>query len=117
MKVNRLSGTIYEKASLLAPTHPHPRVRLAILLYEEGKWNEAIRVARKLIRRWPRIQLAYVVIARSYTRLGRWKIAERFYRQGLATNLLLFLGSVLAQLEREPDNEETHCRTVFEEGR
>ena len=117
---------LYEKASLLAPTRPHPRLRLAFLLHREGKWKEAIRVARKLIKRWPRIQLAYVVIAASYTRLGRWKIAERFYRQGLAIkedpNLLLFLGSLLAQLERndeaeeclrkalelEPDNEEAH---------
>ena len=117
---------LYEKASLLAPTRPHPRVRLVILLHEEGKWKEAIHIARKLIKRWPRIQLAYLVIADSYTRLGRWNMAERFYRQALAIkedpNVLLFLGSVLAQLERndeaeeclrkalelDPVNEETH---------
>ena len=101
---------LYEEASLLAPTRPHPRIRLSSLLYDEGKWKEAIRVTRKLIKRWPRIQPAYVVTALSYTRLGRLKMAERFYRQGLAIkkdpDLLLFLGSVLAHLEQNDEAEE-----------
>jgi tetratricopeptide (TPR) repeat protein len=108
---------LYEKASLLAPTHPLPRVRLAILLSEQGKWKEAIPVARKLIKRWPRIQLPYVLIATSYTQLGRLKLAERFYRQGLAINkndpnLLLFLGSLLADMEQN-DEAQKHLRKAL----
>jgi protein O-GlcNAc transferase len=117
---------LFEQASLLAPTRPDPRVRLAFLLHEERKWNQAIRVARQLIKRWPRVQEAYVVIADSYARLGRWRMAERFYRQAVAIkehpNILLFHGVALSALERndeaeecllkalklDPDNEETH---------
>lgn len=107
---------LYEEASLLAPTHPHPRIRLSSLLYEVGKWKEAIRVTRKLIKRWPRIQPAYVVTALSYTRLGRLKMAERFFRQGLAIKedpkLLVFLGSVLGHLEQNDEAEECLRRAL-----
>jgi len=107
---------LYEQASRLAPTHPHPRLRLAILLLEERKWNQAIRVARQLIKRWPRIQLAYVVIAHSYARLGRWRLAERFYRQALAIkedpNVLLFHGVALSQLEQNDEAEECLCKAL-----
>ena len=117
---------LYEQASLLAPTFPHPGVRLAFLLKKERKWNQAIRVARQLIKRWPRLQPAYVVIAHSYSQLGRWERAERFYRQALTINehpnILLFHGVALSQLDQndeaeqclckalklDPDNEETH---------
>ena len=64
---------LYEQASLLAPTRPHPRMRLAFLLHEEGKLKQAIRVGHQVIKRWPQIQLAYVVVAHSYSRLGRWR--------------------------------------------
>jgi tetratricopeptide (TPR) repeat protein len=117
---------LYQESSLLAPTVPHPKVRLAILLLQGGKWDHAIRVGRQLIKRWPRVQIAYCVTAQSYARLGRWLMAERFYRKALAIeedpNLLVLYGFVLSQLERndeaaeclrkaletDPDNEEAH---------
>ena len=30
---------LYEQASLIDPTAPHSRIRLASLLYDVGKWN------------------------------------------------------------------------------
>ena len=101
---------LYEQASLMAPTRPHPRLRLALLLHKEGKWKQAIRVARQLTKRWPRVQPAYVVIAHSYAQLGRWIIAERFSRQALAINedpnIRVLLAFVLGQLERNDEAEE-----------
>ena len=57
---------LYEQASLMAPTRPYPRLRLAMLLHQERKWTEAIRVARQLTKRWSHVQPAYVVIAGSF---------------------------------------------------
>lgn len=107
---------LYEQASLLAPTHPDPGLRLAFLLLEERKWNQAIRVARQLIKRWPRIQPAYVVIAASYARLGRWRMAERFYRQALAikedSNILVLHGFVLIELKQSDEAEQCLCKAL-----
>ena len=107
---------LYEQASLLAPTSPHPKIRLAILLLEERKLSQAIRVARQLIRRWPRIQLPYVVIAASCAQRGRWRMADRFYRQALAinedSNVLTLHGYVLSLLEQNDEAEECLCKAV-----
>jgi tetratricopeptide (TPR) repeat protein len=101
---------LYEQASLMAPTRPHPRLRLAFLLYHEREWKHAIRVARQLTKRWPRVGPAYVLIARSYAELGRWKMAERFYRQGLAIKqepwIWVLLGWALDRLKRHDEAEE-----------
>ena len=117
---------LYEKASAIDPTAPHPRLRLASLLYDESQWKEAIRVARQLTKRWPRVHLAHWVIARSYAELGRWMMAERFYPQSLAIKqspiAWVLLSSVLNRLGRiderdkclrkalkvDPDCEEAH---------
>ena len=53
----------------------------AIQAEEAGGWNEAIRVGRQITKRQPRAHQAYSVIARGYAELGRWKMAERFYRR------------------------------------
>ena len=101
---------LYEQSSLLAPQHPLPLIRLAILLYDLGKWKEAIRVGRQATKRQPRADVAYCVIARSYAELGRWKMAERFYRHKLAIKQYpwtwLLLGSVLDRQGRHDEAEE-----------
>ena len=101
---------LYEQSSLLAPQHPLPPLRLACLLYDVGKWTQAIRVARQLTKRQPRAHQAYCVIARSYAELGRWKMAERFYRQSLAIKqepwTWLLLGRALDRLGRHDEAEE-----------
>ena len=117
---------LYERASLIDSTAPYPRMRLASLLYNVGKWKQAICVARQLTKCWPRFSSAYVVIARSYAALGRWKMAERFYRQSLAIKqepwTWVLLGWALDRLRRhdeakeclrkalkvDPDYEEAH---------
>jgi protein O-GlcNAc transferase len=101
---------LYEQASFLAPTLPAPRVRLAFLLHQQGKWKDSIRVGRELLKRRPRIQVAHVVIANSYAQLGRWRLAERFYRQALDieedANLLVLLSSAVSHLDRNDAAEE-----------
>jgi len=107
---------LYEQASVLAPASPHPRVRLAVLLLETGQWSQAIRFGRQLIKRWPRIPLAYFVIGSSYARLGRLRLAERFYRQALAieedSNLLTIHGHVLSELRQNDEAEECLRKAV-----
>ena len=107
---------LYEQASLMAPTRPYPGLRLAFLLLKERKWTEAVRVARQLTKRWPRVQPAYVVIAQSYAQLGRWIIAEQFYRQALAINedpnIRVLLAFVLVQLERNDEAEECLLKSL-----
>jgi len=101
---------LYEQSSLLAPQHPLPLLRLAFLLSRLGKWKRAILVARQVIKRQPRSAQAYSVIARSYAELGRWKMAERFYRQSLAIKqepwTWLLLGWALDRLGRHDEAEE-----------
>jgi tetratricopeptide (TPR) repeat protein len=103
----------YQRASLLDPTAPYSRLRLASLLLSEGKWKEAIRVARQLTKRWPNVHHvnhAYIVIARSYAELGRWRMAERFYRRSLAIKqrpeAWVLLSRVLSHLGRNDEVEE-----------
>jgi tetratricopeptide (TPR) repeat protein len=101
---------LYEQSSLLAPQHPLPLLRLAFLLSSLGKWKRAILVGRQVTKRQPRSAQAYCLIARSYAELGRWKMAERFYRQSLARKqepwTWLLLGSALDRLERHDEAEE-----------
>lgn len=101
---------LYERALLIDPTAPHPQIRLASLLYDVGKLKQAIRVARQLTKRSPRFFYAYVVIGRSYAELGRWKMAERFYRQSLAITqeswTWVLLGEALDRLGRQDEAEE-----------
>ena len=101
---------LYVQASLIDPTAPHPRIRLAFLLYNVGKWKQAIRVGRQVTKLQPRADQAYCLIARSYAELGRWKMAERFYRQSLAIKqepwTWLLLGWALDRLGRHDEAEE-----------
>ena len=101
---------LYEQSSLLAPQHPLPLLRLAVLLSSLGKWKRAILVGRQVTKRQPRSAQAYCVIARSYAELGRWKMAERFYRQSLAIKqepwTWLLLGWALDRLGRHDEAEE-----------
>lgn len=39
---------LYEQSSLLAPQHPLPLLRAAILLFTLNKWKQAIRVGEDL---------------------------------------------------------------------
>jgi len=100
---------LYEQSSLLAPQHPLPLLRLAILLFKLSKWKQAIRVGRQVTKRQPRAD-PYCVIARSYAELGRWKMAERFYRQSLAIKqkpwTWVLLGWALDRLGRHDEAEE-----------
>ena len=117
---------LYERASLIDPTAPQPGIRLALLLIEVGKWKQAISVARQLTKRWPKFSAPYALIARSYGELGRWKMAERFYRESLAIKqepwTWMFLGWALDRqgrhdeaqdclrnaLKVDPDYDEAH---------
>lgn len=85
-------------------------------LYAQGKWNEAIRLARPLLKRWPRFQQPYIVIATSYFRLNRAKMAERFYRRAVAieaeTNILVLHGIALFDLERKDEAKECFRKAV-----
>ena len=60
--------------------------KVAIQRFESDDWKEAIRVGRQVTKLQPRSARPYSVIARSYQELGRWKMAERFYRQSLLSS-------------------------------
>ena len=101
---------LYEQCSRLAPKAAAPRMRLASLLFDVGKWKQAIPVAHQVTKLWPRYDRAYCVIARCYRELGRWKMAERFYRKSLAiaqqSGTWMLLGSVLDRQGRHDEAEE-----------
>ena len=84
--------------------------KLASQRFESGNWNEAIRFARQVTKLQPRSDRAYCVIARCYHELGRWKMAERFYRQSLAIAQYswtwMLLGWVLDRQGRHDEAEE-----------
>ena len=49
---------LYEQSSILAPQHPLPLLRAAILLFTLSKWKQAIRVGRQVTKRQPRADQA-----------------------------------------------------------
>jgi len=101
---------LYEQASEIDPDASHVQLRWASLLHDEGQWKDAIRVARQLIKRRPRVYLAHRLIASSYDELGRLAMAERAYKQSLAIKQCpitwVLLGSVLGRLNRNEEAEE-----------
>lgn len=82
----------------------------AVQLFDERKYRDAIRVGRQLTKRWPRLHPGYCLIAQSYDELGRWKMAERFYRQALALKqqpeIWVLLSSALGHLGKNDEAEE-----------
>jgi len=122
----RKARRLFARASLLDPAAPHPRFALATVLFEEGKWTEAISVARQATKRWPNVNPAYSLIARSYSELGRWKMAERFFHRALKVKqtpgIWVLLADALDNLGKydetekcvrqaikvDPDYEEAH---------
>ena len=101
---------LYEQSSLLAPQHPLPLLKLAFLLLQLGKWKQSIRVGRQVTKRHPRAAQVYCLIGRNYAELGRWKMAERFFRQSLAIKqeawTWLLLGWALDRQGRDDKVEE-----------
>ncbi len=101
---------LYERASTIDPDAFHVAVRWAFLLKEEGRWSDSIRVARQIIKRRPRVYQAHSLIAASYDELGRWRLAERFYKQSLAIKQRpeswILLASVLGRLKRNEEAEQ-----------
>jgi len=101
---------LYEKASAIDPDASHAKLRCASLLYDEGRWKDAIHVARQLAKRRPRIYLAHCLIGRSYVELGRWLMAERAFKRSLAIKqdptTWVFLSDVLGSLGRNVESEK-----------
>ena len=75
---------LYEKASVIDPDASHAKLRWASLLHDEGRWEDSIRIARQLTKKRPRLYLAHRLIGSSYVELGRWLMAERYFKQSLA---------------------------------
>ena len=101
---------LYEQASTIDPSAPHVRLRWASLLFDEGRWNDSIQVARQIIKKRPRVYQAHRLIASSYDELGRLLLAERFYKQSLAIKQMpeswVLLASVLDRLRRNEEAED-----------
>jgi tetratricopeptide (TPR) repeat protein len=101
---------LYEQASVIDPDASHVRVRWASLLNDKGRWKDAIRVTRQLIKKRPRLSLAHRLIGRSYDELGRLAMAERAYKQSLAIKQCpitwVLLASVLGRRKRNEEAEE-----------
>src|SRR5436305_15027410 len=75
---------LYEKASAIAKAAPAPRIRWASLLYDQGRWTEAIKVARQIIKRRPKVAFPYTIIGQSYLKLGYLLRAVRVFRQSFS---------------------------------
>jgi tetratricopeptide (TPR) repeat protein len=101
---------LYERSSTVN-NNPASRLRWASLLYDQGRWKEAISVARQVTRRWPAIYLAHSLIGRCYVKVGHLLKAERAFRQSLVAkpkpSTWVFLSDVLSRLGRE--NESIGC--------
>jgi protein O-GlcNAc transferase len=100
---------LYEKAAAIDKDAPGLRIRWAGLLYDQGRWLEAIKIARQVIRRRPKVYLAYSLIGESYLKLGYLLRAERAFRQALSVKpragTWVFLSSMLARLGRDEESE------------
>jgi tetratricopeptide (TPR) repeat protein len=122
---------LYEQSSRIEPANPLPLLRLALLLCEEDRCEEAIRVGLRVTKLRPRVPESYFVIAQSYGKLGRWAMAERHFRRLVSLQrtpeTLVFLGHALINLERDdeaeeyflevlkldPDNEDAHLNLGY----
>lgn len=101
---------LYEESSRIDPKATLPLLRLARLLCDEGEYKQAIHVGLQARKLRPRSHFAHYLIANSYGRLGRWTMAERYFRKVVALKrtpeTLLFLGHALSYLERNDEAEE-----------
>ncbi|SRR6266404_165269 len=101
---------LYEKASAIDPDASHAKLRWASLLHDQGRLKDAIRVARELTKRRPRVYLAHSVIGQSYLELGRLLMAERAFKRALAIKqspiTWVLLSDVLGRLRRNRESEE-----------
>jgi tetratricopeptide (TPR) repeat protein len=122
---------LYEESSRIDRTNSLPLIRLGFLLCDKGKWEQAIRVGLQITKRWPKTHEAHFVIARSYGGLGRWTMAERYYRRVVTLQktpaTLVLLGHALINLERndeaqeyfsealklDPNNDEVHLNLGY----
>ena len=103
---------LYEQSSLLDPQNPVPLLRLVFLLSELGKWKQSTSIGRQITKRHPRALHGHCMIGRNYAELGRWKMAERFFRKSLAIKqepwTWIFLGWALDRQGRH-DQEVEEC--------
>src|SRR5690349_15148008 len=102
---------LYQKVADIDNRSPIIKLAIASVLFHLGKWQDAIKVARKIPKNWHSSSHVYALIARSYQELGHLLRAERAYRQSLAKEprpgTWVLLGHVLMRLDR--DDESIAC--------
>ena len=93
---------LFEEAASLDKDSPAPMTCLGIVLLEQGQFQEAIKVSRRVTKRWPTQEAALSTIGQSHMNLGHWRRAEIAFRQSLAirpeASAWVLLGSILGEL-------------------
>ena len=73
----------FERASELEPLHPSPKVGLAQVELEQGRYDEAHRLTADVVREFPEFRHAHFVHGRALRGMGQDTAAEASLRRGL----------------------------------
>jgi tetratricopeptide (TPR) repeat protein len=99
---------LYQKLAELDKQSPVPRFCIASVMYHQGKWRDAVRVASQIKRRWPDSHQACTLLGQSYRELSQFKRAERAFRQSLSIKpepwTWVLLSDVLLRLGRDAES-------------
>jgi tetratricopeptide (TPR) repeat protein len=84
-----------------------PRFCIASVLFEQGNWRDAIKVASQINTRWPDSHHVSALLGLSYSKLAQFKRAEQAFRQSLSikpeASTWVLLSDVLLRLGREDE--------------
>src|SRR2546423_1292648 len=103
----------YQQAAKINPSSPLPTFSIATVLFEQGKWSDAIKTACQVIKHWPdgpHLYLTYSLIGECHVELNQPLRAERAFRQSLAIKpgpeAWVFLSHLLGRLGRRDESKE-----------
>jgi superkiller protein 3 len=66
----------YERALKLEPGHPHATAELALMLGEEGRWDEAVPLLIAAAERYPHVSTVHRLLVNAYSALGQEELIE-----------------------------------------
>lgn len=102
---------LYHQAAAISDDPRIALFRAACVLRDNGRWQEALTAARRVMRVWPDFYLTYVIIGDCHAKLGQLRRSERAYRQSLAIKpepwTWVLLSKVLMRMGR--DDESMNC--------
>src|SRR5262245_60661904 len=96
---------LYHQVRKIKRSSPMPWFCIASVLFEQGRWAQAVESARRVIKGWPdwsHLDLVYVIIGQSHLEQNHLRRAKHAFEQSLAVKpkagTWVFLSDALGRL-------------------